>query len=70
MGQTESNNMTIKTPNPKMNPTIYRGKSRIQKGTKTEHYMQTMRFNQNNQKTFDIQVEQQNNAHRLVKKKN
>ena len=68
MGQTESNNMTIKTPNSKINPTIYRGKSRIQKGTKIEHYMQTMKFKQNNQETFDIQAEQQNNAHRLVKK--
>ena len=26
------------TPNPKMNPVIYRGISRIQKKTKTEHY--------------------------------
>ena len=68
MGQTESNNMTIKTPNPKMNPIIYKGKSRIQKGTKTEHYMQTMRLNQNNQETFDIQDEQQNNAHKPTKK--
>ena len=30
--------------------------------------MQTMKFKQNNQETFDIQAEQQNNAHRLVKK--
>ena len=48
-----------------MNPTIYREnkKSRIPKGTKTEHYVQTIRFNQNNQENFDTQTEKQNNAH-------
>ena len=42
-GQTDDNNMTIKhpIPNPKRNPTIYKGKSRIREGTKIGHYIQT-----------------------------
>lgn len=47
-----------------MNPAIYKGKSRIRKGTKTEQCMQTIRFNQNNQETLDVQTKQQDNAHR------
>ena len=50
-----------------MNPIIYRRKSRIRKGTKTEQYMQTIRFSQNNQETLDVQTERQNNAHRPAK---
>ena len=46
-----------------MNQAIYREKSRIQKGTKIEHYMQTIRFNQNNEEAFVTQTEQQNNSH-------
>lgn len=45
-----------------MNPAMYGGNQRIQKGTKTEQYMQTIRFNQSNQGTLDFQTNQQHNA--------